>query len=528
MADTKSSDASDTSTDRALQEIARATTATADAVGRLLAVARFGPQAGAGGGGGSGGFPTGGPGSGLTSARAALERDQRQMQQRLLDRIDTISRLGGGSVAASAGRTAQFASGLGQAGFSGAAGLARGAAIPFAVAGAAASGAEKIAGYAYDKYSTNEQIGRQAVRDFVPGGARVQQFVDAMTGRAAGYEQADIDAKKRIAMGNNRNQVASFELGYNPQQAGREAYSAAYQKQAAVLPSVMDRSSAVGERAYREEQRMLPLKREQAKAEREYATATAERLSAQKELNKTTERARALENQRDGFLRELKQSGNQSGASRQDVLKKIETANIELGGVNSLRQRAATAEAEARAKEARASGEMDTARVRTMLGRADVLDERAQTAKGTARRLGGMNPLEQMQAVQAAALVAERGSTEGLPPEFVQLAQMGAEKTVGKVIEQTGMNSQAYQMGAANPLLAADFPTTDPNSLQKEADTLRRDAAQQEDEIAKRVAQQTATAFRGLGKAIGDALSSELNKALTDIMNAIRIAKNPM
>jgi hypothetical protein len=157
-----------------------------------------------------------------------------------------------------------------------------------------------------------------------------------------------------------------------------------------------------------------------------------------------------------------------------------------------------------------------------------VLDERAQTAKDSGRRLGGMNPFDRMQGFQAAQFILDRGSTEGVPQELTQLAEAFAGKTIGKVREESGIKSEAYQLAAADPRFAADFATADPNALQKEADTLRRDAAQQEDEIAKRVAQQTATAFRGLGKAIGDALSSELDRALTDILNNIRIGRNPM
>src|SRR5436190_102752 len=79
---------------------------------------------------------------------------------------------------------------------------------------------EKIAGYAYDKYSTNAQIGRQAVRDFVPGGARAQQFVDAMSGRAAEMEEADIQGQRNSARAQQRNEQAGFQLGFNPRAAG--------------------------------------------------------------------------------------------------------------------------------------------------------------------------------------------------------------------------------------------------------------------------------------------------------------------
>lgn len=453
--------------------------------------------------------------------------DFRAEQYATTKRAVALGSFGFGETAGTAGRLSGAATGLDSLGFTGAATALQRAALPLAVAGAAFGGAEKVAGYAYDKYSTGAQLGRQAVRDFVPGGERVQRFVDAMTGRAAGYEQAAIDSQMRGAEGQYRNRLAGFEQGYNPQQAGREGYARAAAGQRAVLPTVFDRSSAVGERAYREEQRLLPLKREQAKAEREYAQATAERLSAQQELNKASARARALEGERANLERDLQRGENQSGVSRQNVLLKIRNINTDLSGAYANQQTAIQQSAAARGREAEAGGAARLARARTdLLGRADVLDERAQTARSTASGLGALNPFEQMQAVQAAAFIAERGSVAGLPPELVQMGLTGGRKAVSAIIEQSGMNSEAYKLGAANPLLAADFPTGDPNALQKEADTLRQQFAEVEDSVNKQVASALAASFKNVGKEIGQAMRQELLKMKDDIIRAIQVGRN--
>lgn len=439
-----------------------------------------------------------------------------------------LGSFGFGETAGTAGRISGAATGLDSVGFTGAATALQRAALPLAVANSLASGAEGVAGMAYDNYSTGEQKGRQFVRDFVPGGARVQRFVDAMTGRAAGYEQAGIDAQMRSAESQYRGRLASFEQGFNPQQAGREGYARAAAGQSAITPTVFDRSSAVGERAYREEQRLLPLKKEQAKAEREYAAATAERLSAQQELNKANDRARALENQRAKLERDLQRGDNQSGVSRQNVLLRIRNVNEELTGAYSGQQSAIQQSAAARGRESEAGGAARLARARTqLLGQADVLDERAQTALGSASRIGGMNPFDRMQGLQAARLIADRGSTEGLPQEVVQAGLGFAPQTVGKIVQQTGAQSEAYKLGAADPRLAADFPAGDPNALQKQADELRKQFAEVEDDVNKQVASALSSSFKNVGKEIGQAMRQELLKMKDDIIRAIQVGRNP-
>lgn len=438
-----------------------------------------------------------------------------------------LGSFGFGETAGTAGRISGAATGLDSIGFTGAATALQRAALPLGIANSLANGAEGMAGMMYDKYSTGEQKGRQFVRDFVPGGARVQRFVDAMSGRAAGYEQAAIDAQMRSAEGQYRGRLASFEQSYNPQQAGREGYARTAGGQSAVLPTVFDRSSAIGERAYREEQRLLPLKREQAKAEREYAAATAERLSAQQELNKANDRARALEQQRAKLERDLQRDDNQSGVSRQNVLLRIKNVNEELAGARANQQSSVQQSAAARGRESEAGGAARLARARTeLLGRADVLDERAQTALGSASRVGGMNPFDRMQGLQAARLIADRGSVEGLPQEVVQAAQAFAPQTVGKIVQQTGAQSEAYKLGATDPRLAADFPAGDPNALQRQADELRKQFAEAEDSINKQVAGALAASFRNVGRDIGAALAKSLQDMKADIINTIRVSRN--
>lgn len=548
-----------------LGQIAQATQATADAVTRLLAVARFGPTAGAGSPGSAGiTGPRGGSpsdadnrsayhrlravGEPVTQYRPDVDYTRRMgtpagtaaanirdrlsaptfsdRQNLIAERSAILSRLGLGGAARVMGQASSFAGGLQGAGATGAAALVQRAAVPLAVAGLVANTAEKVAGYAYDRYSTDAQIGRQAVRDLVPGGERAQRFIDALSGRAAGMEQADIQGRIGTAGVQARLSASQFALGANPQQAGREGLAAAYRGQSAVAPSVFDRATALGERAYREEQRLLPLKLAEARAEREAAAASRERLATQSELSRLTARGVELTRQRRALEGKLTEDGYGSGASRQEVLRRIENVNQEVGG-NLAQQRAAReALVGAEGRDAQARGERDKARRRTeLLGRAETLEDRADTAAGAARRLGGMSEYDRAFGLRAARLVQQRGSADGLPEELLSAALAFAPNTVGKIVERTGAGSAAFRAASADPAFAADYGG-DPTDLRRQAAEARRQLAGEEFDIDARVAGQSAAAGRDLGQFVGNVIRQEFETAKREILNAVRLGRN--
>ncbi len=308
----------------------------------------------------------------------------RERQDRLGDLGNTASRLGFGSAGNTIGQVGGFAGGLQAAGFGGAASLAQRAAVPLAIAATIANAVERVAALAHDKYSNNAQLGRAVVRDFIPGGERVQKFMDSVTGRAAGMEEADIQGRYKTAEGASRNELAQFQLQHGPRQAGLEATARAYAGSSAATARDVDRTAAGGELEYRREQRLLPLKQAEAKAERDMAAAAAERAEAQQELIKSTARVNDLTDRHrraqeaanagrgevaptpgrrtggwvrpfgfllgGGALKGATEDLGGSGVRQQERLREAEAAGAELGGALGVHRAAGEADVGARTR----------------------------------------------------------------------------------------------------------------------------------------------------------------------------------
>lgn len=444
-------------------------------------------------------------------------------QSRNIMSATVASQLGFGGIAGSFSRTRQQAETLSELGFNRGAGMLSRAAPVIAGAQAMAGLAQFGANAAYDRYSTSAQIGRGFVRDFIPGGESIQRFTDSMTGRTAKMEQARIDAQIGIAAAQARNETRAYMLSFNPRQAGLEGTAAAYRSQSAILPTVFDRSTASGERQYREEQRLLPLRLAEAKAERDIVAAKKQRQAAEMESKNILMESVRLTEERKRLERELAKDENASGASREKILRTIETTNFELGGNYALQKQAAQAVVEARRAEETAKAEKERATVRReLLGRADILDMRADSSQQAARTLGSMSPLDRQFAVNAVELVKRYG-VDALPPDIVSAANAVAPNTIGKLIEKTGANSKAFDRLRS---IAPDDASGSPNTLRMMADQLRREAASEEFGIDKSFAAAMAGAGRDLGKVIASVIVEEFAKAKSEIINQVRLGRN--
>lgn len=438
----------------------------------------------------------------------------------------TASNLGMYGTANRLGRVGAFAEGMQGLGFNRGAAMLQRAALPLAIAGGLANAGEKVAGYAYDAYSTNSQIGRQFVRDLLPGGERAQRFVDALSGRGAGMEQAGITGQYGAAAAQARTERMQFGLQFNPRIAAAGGTAEAFRRQSAVAPSVFDRTTSEGERRYREEQRILPLKQAEAKAERDAASATKERVSLQSELTKISGRSNELTRERQRLERELGREENQSGVKRQNVLKQIENVNAEIGSTLSLQKGAAEGLVGARQKEAGAGGELTKARLRTrLLGEAETLEGRVETAQAAAEKLGGMTPFDRAYGLYAARIVKERGSTEGLPDDILSAAQNFAPSFVQSVARKTGAGTAEFKEGFAE-FGAADFGTTDIGGDSTRAQELRRQLAEGEFKIDAGVADKILNSFSEVGRQIGEIIEQGLQRQRSEILNVVRLGRN--
>lgn len=479
------------------------------------------------------------PGSAATTrvATTAAEKTTRAYTSGVADAQDRMRRQagtrlpgGGGGAAVRGGRAAEGMVGAGGAGGAGAA-LSR-VAVPLAIASQALEVTKALAIASHDRYSTNAQLGRNLVRELVPGGAKIQGYMDAFTGRAAGMEQARIEEQVRAAGIQERLGVSRFNIGYNPQQAGKEAAANAYTLPGAyVAPPVVNRSTAAGEQQYRDAMRLLPLRQKTVQLDREGRAATAERLAAERELLRVeTQRANVAREKSSLDFRTIEAGRGfwtGSGEGYENLLRQQGSKNEELRGMTEQRRAAAEAVAAAKAREATASAEAARARVREdLIGKAENLQERADYAKSGAVRLGQMSPLDRQQAAAILQMARTHG-TDALPPEWKAQLSGIAPMEANKLFERAGAADPTFRRLQQSGVV--DFPGRpgqSPSDIQREADTLRERAGAEEFRIDSRASADIAAASRGLGQEIARAFAEFRRLTVEEIYRNIKLGRN--
>lgn len=456
----------------------------------------------------------------FTQAQAALSRQ-----------ITIASNLGMHGTAGNASAIGRVASGLNGIGATRTGTLLSRAAMPLAVAGHVIDTVGQVMVAANDRWSTEGQIGRRLVRDLAPGGAWLQRQADAFGGRAAGMEAADTGARERAAGVQAGLGTSAFRLGFAPQQAGRSAAAAAYQGPGAyVAPPVVDRSTAAGEQRYRDEMRLLPYRRETVRLDREAVVARAEEAAIGRELVRIEARRSDLYRQRGELDRQVREHqtgfGRGSGPAYQELLRRQQTVDEELGGLTQQARAAREQQAGARARAAEARGAAEAARAREQFAaQAENRQERATRAAGLAERLGFMNPGE---AAMAAAVV-RFGNRFG----FNALSQ--EQKSLFASVDPEGAQFLAREAGARNPAFRAvqqgaggrfGQPGQSPAEIQREADALRERAAQGEFGAESRTAQAVAEASRGLGNQIAGLFKEFESQTIATIRRELRLSRN--
>jgi hypothetical protein len=372
----------------------------------------------------------------------------------------------------------------------------------------------------FNPYVTSGQAERNAFRNFAPFGGRVQDLVDALSGRTGRMQAADVQGRFGAAEVGFRSEVAGMQLGLNPILAGRSQFAGAFNRQQAVLPPVVDRTTGLGEREFREASRLVPLKQQVLQAERQTAAAVGERLQSQIELGKLEQRGKDLQTER--FRIERRISQEQTGPERLKALRDMENLNQEVQNNANLQKQARQQVYESSVKEAQARGEVERTRIRAdLIGRAENLEERAGMAAGTARRLGVMNPIEQAMAVQSVRLLEQYGP-QNLPPEIVQQALSIAPEKSGKLVEQAGARSRAFQELRE---VAPEDAAGSPEELRRQAAELRQQAAKREFDIDRTVARTVADSGRDLGEFFTATFRSFTDAVKREVENGLRIGK---
>lgn len=399
--------------------------------------------------------------------------------------------------------------------------------IALQVARKVSHGATAVADSYYDPYITNEQIGRKLFRDVVPGGGEAQKVADAFSGRSAGMQQAEVRGQQQTNQFRYEQQLASYNLGFQPGQVGRESRSGLLDNAQAVLMPNIDRTTSTGEREYRETARLLPVKRELAKADRERTVANKELTATQDQLIKIETRGLELEKRRAELQIETTRKDAGSGPQLQGKLRELEATEGAIRDNRSLSIEARQARMAASNRAAEAEGNFQQVQAQEKLGQAQNITERAERASGRAKSLGRMNPAERVQAEAYFRLVeSNKDNLDLLPNEVITGAESFAPERVGKYIENRGLKSSQFRYGQQAAPEEFGAPGETPQSLRQRANDLENQAAQQQLRAEAGIAKAGAEAGKDMAATVGRAMESLRDSFNREIETRFRIQRN--
>jgi hypothetical protein len=515
-----------------LQEIARTAKDTKDLISRLVSIARFGATAGGGGvpgvsaGRAAGGTPAGVSGSGPKGGTPSDPFAERQQSH--YERATAYSQIGLGNYG---GRLAQWASraeGLKALGFNrGAAMLSRaapGLSLGGAVLNLVKSGIDKAAATAEilgDPFATGSMKNRALFRELMPGGETLQKWYDAFSGRKAGMEKAQQQGRHWQIEAQGRLTESGFYMGFNPQQAGREATARHYGANAAVLPGIFDRSTVGGRTAYEDAQRLLPYRKESLRMEREHAAATATRVAAEKELTRLERTQNALIAEREDLNPLLKKG---SGVLYQQRLERHKNLTQEIEGINQQVREAKQATVSARQGEAVAGAASTAAKAREAhLGAAENLRARAERSESTAARLGSMDPFQRALGAQALDMLKSGANPDLMPAQYKAAAQAYAPDEFQAIVTNHGARTREFKAGEAKGLRGFEGNYGD---LYRKADEEEAAGGRAEYDAESQAAGAIAIASRDLGAYIARAMVTYVQNAKDAFDTTLREARN--
>lgn len=423
---------------------------------------------------------------------------------------------------------ANMGKGMSDLGMPGAGAMMGRAAVPLAIAKAgvnvAASGAEAY----HDPYMNDNQIGRKMFRDVVPGGATTQKLIDTFSGRSAKMQAAEVYGARTTNEIEARQKEQSFSLGWEPKQAGREERA----KQLAGAQSIAmpegDRRTAQGELEFRQASRMLPAKREIAKAERERAVASKELQSTQDQLVKIETRGLELETRRAELAKQT--TDKQANLSGPEMQKKLLELQAVEGGIRENRQLSIEARS-ARQSASERFGQSDAAvkmaEAQGTRAQAANVGEQAQSAASRARALGRMNPAERIQAEAYYRLAMDnQDNLDALPPEARAVAAQFDPEGIGKMEENLGASTSGFKAGQKLAPAAFGPEGSTPESLRREQTRLENKAAEQEMGAEAGMAQHAAKAGADMAAPVINAIDRIRDSFNREIETKFRIQRN--
>lgn len=462
----------------------------------------------------------------LAKMPTAFQKAQEEVNRR----AGIASSLGAYGAANTMGRMGSMAQGLEalSPGNAASALLQRGA-LPVAFAKAVTDTAARASVIAGDNFANTQQKLRSGFR-MLPGGEYVQEKFDQFSGRASGMEMVDYAKQMGMADLQYRSGMLGQSLSFDPGQAGRVATAQAYRGQKAPLPGVYDRGTAEGRQRFELESKLVPLRREELKAERELKGAAAERLEYERQLEKLKTRELGIYRERTRLESRGARGGplGLSGVEEERRLAAIEMTNAAIRDTAGLRRTATESLLGARTKEAGSIAEVERAKLRTRLEeRATRAETNVGLAQSAADALGSMDPFTRRMNMQYALNIKARGTTVGMPQEWIQGARAFGGAEIDDILRRDIYRSPEFAEGVKA------FPgrfgtTTDVRGEDVAAQEARRELAKGEFAIDAKLSEEVARLGRDFGKYIGEILYRILETAKSEIETKFRQGRRDM
>lgn len=435
-----------------------------------------------------------------------------------------LNKLGMGGIANRMGTIQGYGEALGELGFNRLGGfLSRSGVAGTMAAGLALTDmSAKVAASASDTYLTQGQFGRAAFRDIVPFGRHLQGWVDAFGGRAAAMERQDVASQMRRADLAGVNRMDTFHLTNSPQYAGMAERSNQLAAANAIVMPNIDQTMGAGRIRFQEESRMLPIRREFAKLQREEAVATKERVAAEREFFILQSKEATLEAKRRDAQKALDRDQS-SGEVRQRLIREANDAteavklNAEL--LITARQNVTGAvQREGQATTATAAG-----RAALLEGQAANREARAGRIQAAAEQFGMMDPFERAFAADSVA-TANKYGLDALTPEQKSAAARAAPQTIAALAEKAGTSSPDFKRLTTYAPDELGGGTAQEN--RDRANELRSEAERFRIRGEAEAARQTEASGRDLGGYVAKEVKKLVEAAKAEFYQQLYITKN--
>lgn len=369
--------------------------------------------------------------------RARLIQEQASGQKALMAGL--LGQAGLGAGVSTFGNVTALGEAAKMAGYGGAGSAIGKAAVPLALAASGLEAGKAAFRLGQDEYLTDAQRERGFVRSNAVG-RYISDTVDTFSGRARAMERTEENRERMAQVRAIEIERSQFRQTIDQRQADVTAGIRGGQALKGVFRGSTDRGTVEGRLAYEQESRLLPLRKQTAKAEQEYATAKYGAMNAQTNLNKLETEGEKLAENRLRLQKQLNRVG--SGPVRQDVLYQLED--------NAARQNANIAQ-QVKAKEvvAQQIGRredaitgVNAARLAERQGGLDNLRMRESRAEDRAANLALLGPAGRI-AGDTALRVIESVGIENAPPELVQQAQAKYPEKVRALAVAAGQQFEA-------------------------------------------------------------------------------------